>query len=85
MPVVFWILPLFIRQILFVEGSGYSHFPTGTDDKPIQGEKLQLQSTIIWVSGTSCMYYARKKGANLWDFDVMGENNARPRGVIVLV
>uniref|UniRef100_A0A0K8RAL3 Putative cytotoxin-like protein n=1 Tax=Ixodes ricinus TaxID=34613 RepID=A0A0K8RAL3_IXORI len=69
-------LPLFMRQILFVEGSGYSHFSMGTDDKPIQGEKLQfnLQDLVIdFLYG-----YAKQKRANLWDFDVMGENKARP-------
>uniref|UniRef100_A0A147BFB6 Putative cytotoxin-like protein n=1 Tax=Ixodes ricinus TaxID=34613 RepID=A0A147BFB6_IXORI len=76
MPIVFWMLPFFIRQILFVEGHGYSHFPTGTDDKPIQGEKLQFNLHDLVLE---FLYdYARKQGANLWDFDVMGENKARP-------
>uniref|UniRef100_A0A0K8RK57 Putative cytotoxin-like protein n=1 Tax=Ixodes ricinus TaxID=34613 RepID=A0A0K8RK57_IXORI len=77
MPIVFWMLPLFIRQILFVEGFGYSHFPTGTDDKPIQGNKLQFNLHDLVMD---FLYdYARGRGANLWDFDVMGENHARPK------
>uniref|UniRef100_V5ICM1 Putative salivary secreted peptide n=2 Tax=Ixodes ricinus TaxID=34613 RepID=V5ICM1_IXORI len=77
MSIVFWMLPFFIRQILFVEGFGYSHFPTGMDDKPIQGEKLQFNLRDLVLD---FLYdYAEKIGADLWDFDVMGENNARPK------
>uniref|UniRef100_A0A0K8R7H1 Putative cytotoxin-like protein n=1 Tax=Ixodes ricinus TaxID=34613 RepID=A0A0K8R7H1_IXORI len=77
MSIVFWMLPFFISQILFVEGYGYSHFPTGMDDKPIQGEKLQFNLRDLVLD---FLYdYAEKIGADLWDFDVMGENNARPK------
>lgn len=61
----------------FHTGYGYSHFPTGTDDKTIQGEKLQLYLHDLVLD---FLYdYGKQKGANLWDFDVMGKNDARTK------
>uniref|UniRef100_A0A6B0V5P6 Putative cytotoxin-like protein n=1 Tax=Ixodes ricinus TaxID=34613 RepID=A0A6B0V5P6_IXORI len=77
MPVVVWMLPLFIRQIVFVEGFGYSHFPTGIDDKPIKGKELQFNLDDVVLN---FLYdYAKTIRANLWDFDVMGKNSNRPK------
>ncbi|EEC05203.1 salivary secreted cytotoxin, putative, partial [Ixodes scapularis] len=43
----------------------------------IAGNKLQFNLHDLVLD---FLYdYAKRRGANLWDFDVMGENNARPK------
>uniref|UniRef100_A0A0K8RGV1 Putative cytotoxin-like protein n=1 Tax=Ixodes ricinus TaxID=34613 RepID=A0A0K8RGV1_IXORI len=74
---VFSMLPFLISQILFVKGQGHAHFPTGTQDKPIEGKNLQfnLQEVVL-----EFLYdVAKKEGANVWDMDVLGENPHRPK------
>uniref|UniRef100_V5GL40 Putative salivary secreted peptide n=2 Tax=Ixodes ricinus TaxID=34613 RepID=V5GL40_IXORI len=73
----FWVLPFLMSQILFVKGQGHAHFPTGTQDKPIEGKNLQfnLQEVVLeFLYGV-----AKKEGANVWDLDVLGENPHRKK------
>uniref|UniRef100_A0A0K8RKC6 Putative cytotoxin-like protein n=1 Tax=Ixodes ricinus TaxID=34613 RepID=A0A0K8RKC6_IXORI len=77
MSVFFSMLPFFISQIFLVKGEGYSHFPTGIDDKPIKGKELQFNLDDVVLN---FLYdYAKTIRANLWDFDVMGKNSNRPK------
>ncbi|XP_042142000.1 uncharacterized protein LOC115311128 [Ixodes scapularis] len=65
------------ERILFVKGQGHAHFPTGTDDKPIEGKNLQfnLQDVVL-----DFLYrVAKEEGANLWDLDIFGKNPHRPK------
>uniref|UniRef100_A0A090X7P1 Putative tick cytotoxin family protein n=2 Tax=Ixodes ricinus TaxID=34613 RepID=A0A090X7P1_IXORI len=76
---VFSMLPLLMSQILFVKGQGHAHFPTGTQDKPIEGKNLQFNLHEV-VLEFFVMMLRRKKGRQrIGYWTVLGENPHRPK------